>query len=123
LTSDKISQIKKGITTKAEVIDLLGQPDSVGMMGDGRRMMMYSGMQGKIDNSQSAFGAIPIAGALIPEHTSQIMHRQSLQVILSSDDVVQDYEYSDNASESDTSMSVLGGSHTEQKALAPDSQK
>jgi outer membrane protein assembly factor BamE (lipoprotein component of BamABCDE complex) len=114
LNSDNIAKIQKGVTTKAEVIELLGQPDTVGMMGDGRRMMIYSGMQGNVDNSQMMLAAIPIAGGLIPEHTSQSMHRQTLQVILTSADIVQDYEYSDNTSQTDTSVSALGA-HVDQK--------
>jgi outer membrane protein assembly factor BamE (lipoprotein component of BamABCDE complex) len=114
LNADNIAKIQKGVTTKAEVIELLGQPDTVGMMGDGRRTMIYSGMQGNVDNSQMMLTAIPIAGGLIPEHTSQSMHRETLQVILTNSDIVQDYEYSDNTSQTDTSVSALG-SHVDQK--------
>jgi hypothetical protein len=108
LTPDKISQIKKGVTTKTEVVDLLGQPDTVGMMPDGRRMMMYSGMQGKYDDSQEMYQAVPIVGALVPEHTTQTMRRQSLQIMLDANDVVQDYEYSDNTAQQNSTLSAFG---------------
>ena len=42
LDQNTVSQIKKGVTTRAEVIAALAPPTNVSLMGDGRRMMFYS---------------------------------------------------------------------------------
>lgn len=93
ISSDKVSQIKKGVTTRAEVEGLLGPPAHVGLMSDGRRMMTYS----FYETSAHATGAtyIPIVGAFAGGAKGQ-QRVQTLQIILTKEGVVQDYEFSDN---------------------------
>src|SRR3989344_3974883 len=42
MSADKIDQLKKGVTTRAEVETLFGKPIATSMLGDGRRMMVYN---------------------------------------------------------------------------------
>jgi outer membrane protein assembly factor BamE (lipoprotein component of BamABCDE complex) len=121
LTQDKVNQIKKGATTKDEIISLLGQPDQVSLMGDGRRMMLYSGAQTNVNGTSTVLiGSVPLVGAFAPRQTTETTHRQTLEVILDSSDIVQDYQYSQNANETDTSMGGLS-TNVQQKQLPIDS--
>lgn len=118
LTDATVAHIKKGVTTESQVIALLGQPDSISLMGDGRRVMIY--MRTKDDNNNGQFIAselIPFA-ALIPSHTTQTTHTWMLQIIVGKNQIVQDYQYSDNASQTNTTVSMFGA-HTEQRAVTP----
>lgn len=91
IDSNKVSQIKKGVTTKAEVEALLGAPSHAGITGDGRRMMTYSYTE---SSSQASF--IPFGGASGKSRT------QTLQIMISKSGVVEDYEFSDNAQDHET---------------------
>lgn len=123
LTARRIAQIKKGITTEAEVIRLLGPPDNITLLPDGRRMMYYSGMQTKTNSNGAAVVAVStltfgLGEVLMPSDTSQTEQQQTLQIILTKNDIVQDYEYSNNASNTKSTVSVFG-SHTEESAMPP----
>ena len=85
---DKVSQIKKGVTTKAQVELLFGPPAYAGMAGDGRRMMTYNFTEG------SSTQMIPVVGLFAGSAST---HTQSLQIMISKSGVVEDYEYSDNS--------------------------
>jgi outer membrane protein assembly factor BamE (lipoprotein component of BamABCDE complex) len=81
ISSDKLAQIKKGRTTKSQVIALLGPPNSQ-MPG----MMMYH-------NMQSNYAATSVVGAFVPGaamFTPNSMASQNVQVWLDSRDVVKD---------------------------------
>lgn len=124
MESSKVSQIKKGVTTRAELEQLLGPPANVSMMGDGRRMLFYrfSDTQQKTGSKLLfASGFIPFAGmatgaasvvaAGAGAATSGSKTRmQMLQVILSKDGIVEDYEFSDKTM--DVSTSPLGAKIT-----------
>jgi|SRR5581483_8757022 len=101
LSRDKIDQIKKGVTTRAEVEALLGPPASVSMMPDGRRMMMYTYTETK--GSANSVEMIPVVGLFAGGATQGQMRMQTLQVMLNAANVVEDYEFSDNTNKYATS--------------------
>jgi outer membrane protein assembly factor BamE (lipoprotein component of BamABCDE complex) len=92
LDKNKVAQIQKGVTTRAEVEQMLGQPENVSLMGDGRRMMMYSYTESNAHVKGTSF--IPIAGAFMGG-SEGTMHHQQLQVVLNKNDVVEDYVMND----------------------------
>ncbi len=102
-----VEQIKKGVTTRAEVEALLGSPDNVSMMGDGRRLLLYhfAASQEKSGHGLMRLGsfipgiggvATTGVGAANAGNTSQ---RQLLQIFVSKEGIVQDYEYSDKTTD------------------------
>lgn len=116
IENDKVSQIKKGVTTRTEVEALFGKPDSVSIMGDGRRMLFYN----YTETSATANAIIPYAGIFMGDKRN--MRRQTFQVILNKADIVEDYEYSDQASKTD--INYIGGKVTTTKeAPAPATAK
>jgi len=81
ISSDKLGQIKKGKTTKSQVVSLLGPPQS-----QFPGMMMYN-------NMQSNYAATTVVGAIVPGaalFTPNSMNSQSVQIWLDSRDVVKD---------------------------------
>lgn len=101
MDQNKISQIKKGVTTKAEVEALLGPPAHIsiipGASGDGRRMMQYSFYEMSAKPTAASF--IPVVGGFVGG--SQQQRTQSLQIIITKSGVVEDYEYSDSTNHSE----------------------
>jgi hypothetical protein len=97
-------------------------PDKVNQIqGDGRRMMLYSGAQTNVNGTSTVLiGSVPLVGAFAPRQTTETTHRQTLEVILDGNDVVQDYQYSQNANETDSSMGGLS-TNTQEKQLPVDS--
>jgi outer membrane protein assembly factor BamE (lipoprotein component of BamABCDE complex) len=85
ITQDAIDHIVKGRTTRAQLEALIGSPDYVGMMGDGRRMLVYSYM-----DTGTQLSVLPLMAGM-----NSNMRHQTLQVILSKNNVVQDFEFSD----------------------------
>jgi outer membrane protein assembly factor BamE (lipoprotein component of BamABCDE complex) len=97
MSADKISQIKKGVTTRAEVEALLGPPDFVSLVGDGKRVMSYHYSSTQTEAHATAATFIPYAGLFVGGAKGQSQtHTQTLQVILNAANVVQDYEFDDN---------------------------
>ena len=81
ISSDKLAQIKKGRTTKSQVVALLGPPNSQ-IPG----VMMYN-------NMQSNYAATAVVGSIVPGaalFTPNSMTSQSVQIWLDSRDVVKD---------------------------------
>src|SRR5579862_8668243 len=109
ITQDNVSKIQKGLTTRDQVIGILGQPDDTRLMPDGRRMMFYQGTQTKADFGQRVFQAVPLVGVLVPTTDTKSVRRESLQIYIDATNVVQDYEFSDNTSETKTTESAFGG--------------
>lgn len=89
-----VAQLKKGVTTRTQVEALFGPPQQVVMMGDGKRMMLYG------------------------HYTAG--ERRSLQIILDSANVVQDYEFNVNKGGSG-GRSMLGNVDT--PTAYPDEKK
>jgi outer membrane protein assembly factor BamE (lipoprotein component of BamABCDE complex) len=113
LTQDNVSKITKGVTTRDEVVKLLGEPDNVSLLPDGRRMMMYQGMQNNSNQTGRIMQYVVPFAALVPTSETNTMHRQSLQIYVGKDNVVQDFEFADNTSQTKTTASAFGA-HTEQ---------
>lgn len=121
LDRDKVAQIKKGVTTRSEVEGLLGPPTSAHLLGDGRRTLMYTftEMQSRA-TAASYVAAIPVpfmgspAAWFIGGKKGQLKN-QMLQVILSKDEVVEDYEFTDTVSHIESS----GGIATSRETVAP----
>lgn len=110
LTHDNVSKIEKGKTTRDEVIAILGEPIATQLLADGHRTMLYEGSQVKSEYGQNIFqAAVPIIGPLVPSTNTQSTRSERLQIILDANDVVQDYEFSDNTSEVKTTTSMFGG--------------
>lgn len=96
----QIGQIQKGVTTRAQIEKMFGPPDTMSLMGDGRRMMLYS--YTSTDTHVKGTSFIPYAGIFMSGSEGKTEHQQ-LQVILTSNDVVQDYVFSDGTRNIDVS--------------------
>ena len=92
----QIAFIKKGETTRVEVEGKLGKPDSVQLIGDGKRAAMYSYFA--FTAPMMAFGAAKVSNV-----------QTSLQVNYNKEGIVEDYEYSDSSSANMVDNSLLGG--------------
>jgi outer membrane protein assembly factor BamE (lipoprotein component of BamABCDE complex) len=75
LGMDKISQIKEGITTKQEVIGLLGNPNTDTLNGDGKELLMYIYTNYKTRPSTY----IPVVGLMTGGGN---MKQQSVQILV-----------------------------------------
>lgn len=93
VSQSKFGQIREGVSTKADVIRLLGQPTASNINSDGSEVLHYlSGKQG-VD---AAF-FIPIVGPLVGEQRSK---RQHIQILVNKKGVVE----KSTSTESDTPM-------------------
>ncbi len=79
-----VTQIQKGVTTRAEVERMFGPPLSATMRADGGRMLIYN-------HTEASGNFAPFVGAI-----NQQTARQMLQVLVDTNNVVQDYEFSTN---------------------------
>jgi outer membrane protein assembly factor BamE (lipoprotein component of BamABCDE complex) len=100
LNATQVSQIKKGVTTRAEVEQMFGPPTHISLMGDGKRMMLYHFTESSHHVKGTSF--IPIAGAFMGG-TEGTVHQQQLQVVLTKSEVVEDYVFNDGTSKHDVS--------------------
>lgn len=66
----RVAELKHGVTTRQEVEQWFGPPMQTALIGDGRRMMLYSYYASK--------------------------QQQTLQIILNSSNIVQDHEFNTN---------------------------
>jgi outer membrane protein assembly factor BamE (lipoprotein component of BamABCDE complex) len=92
LDQSRVSEIQKGVTTRAEVEAKLGPPDYVAMMPDGRRQLVYN----HSETSLSAGSFIPFANTFTSGGNTR---RQTLQILINKDNIVDDYEFSDKTGE------------------------
>lgn len=84
IEQDKIEQIKEGVTTKEEVIALMGQPPIQTLTSDGETIMTYMFTKAKI----RATSFIPVVGMFVSgADTEQAM----FQIIINKDNVVEKY--------------------------------
>jgi len=102
LEEDKVSQIKKGVTTRAEVEALLGQPSHVTIVGNGKRIMFYQYYEMKAKGTSF----IPYAGAFVGGTNNR---QQMLQIMLDEHNIVEDLEFGDRQTE------TTGGSANRQE--------
>jgi outer membrane protein assembly factor BamE (lipoprotein component of BamABCDE complex) len=107
LDSSKVSQIKKGVTTRVEVEALLGTPTQVFMIGEGRRTMSYSYTETSVHANAASY--IPVAGMFLGGATGE-SQTQTLQIMISKSGVVEDYEFSDNAQNIESSGGLVAPS-------------
>lgn len=85
---DKVAQIEKGKTTRAEIEAMFGKPISTAMLMDGRRALSYNYSNTKM----TAFSTpIPFTG-----RAQGTIQTQILQIYISKDGVVEDFEFNDN---------------------------
>lgn len=94
IESAKVTQIVKGKTTRAEIEGLFGKPDMTSMLPDGRRMIAYnySSTHMKVNSGAILRAAFTASGSLAQGTTKT----QALQIYLSKDGIVEDYEFNDN---------------------------
>lgn len=85
-----VDQIKKGVTTRNDLEKMFGPPMNVGLMGDGRRSLIFQFTEAQIKGTSF----IPYAGPFMGGRT---MRMQTLQVILDQNNIVQDFEFSDQS--------------------------
>jgi len=109
LDRNKVSQIRKGVMTRAEVEALFGPPAYVSLMNDGRRTMFYSFAEASVAVNPETY--IPIVG-LFAKDTSGQTKTQMLQIILSKADIVEDYEFTDSISKTESKSGLLGSQVT-----------
>ena len=105
LDRSKVSQIKKGATTRAEVESLFGPPAFVSLMNDGRRMMSYNFTETSAAPTPETY--IPIVGAFVGGANAQT-RTQMLQIMLNKADIVGDYEFTDSASKTESRGAFSG---------------
>jgi len=125
MSADKVSQIKKGVTTRAEVEALLGPPMMVSMMPDEKRMLMYSYTSTQTEAHATAATYIPFVGGVVGGGKAQLqMRTQTLQVMINAKDVVEDYEFSDNTNNTaGASSGFMGMNSTSTTTTAPTGSK
>ncbi|MEA2708916.1 MAG: hypothetical protein QOF78_1517 [Phycisphaerales bacterium] len=105
METTQVSKIERGVTTRAQIEQMFGPCGSITLMGDGRRMMLYS--YHETDTHVKGTTFIPFAGAWMggSEGTTR---SQQLQVILTRADVVEDFVMNDGTTKMDYSHNPLG---------------
>jgi len=99
MSANQVDQIKKGVSTRAEVESILGSPVHTSIIGDGRRIMTYSYFEQSASPKGTTF--IPWAGPFLGGARGE-RQQQTLQVILNKDSIVEDLEFSDARSRIDS---------------------
>lgn len=97
LDSAAVKQIRTGVTTEAQVRQLLGSPDQITRSGSGYTTYTYMFMHGAV--KPQSF--IPIVGAF---GSGVDMHNQFLTVTLGPDGVVKDFVSNEGATEVGTGL-------------------
>jgi outer membrane protein assembly factor BamE (lipoprotein component of BamABCDE complex) len=98
--ANKVSQIKKGVTSRAEVEALLGPPTMVSMMPEGRRVLNYTYTATKVEGHATAATYIPYVGLFAGGSKAEGQTRmQHLQIMVNAQGIVDDYEFQDNTTD------------------------
>jgi outer membrane protein assembly factor BamE (lipoprotein component of BamABCDE complex) len=94
----KVALIVKGKTTRAEVEALFGKPDAASLMPDGRRSMAYNYSDTKTSVNSMSMMLSGVTGGLAggSSGVKVATRTQTLQLYVSKDGVVEDFEFSDN---------------------------
>ncbi len=95
--ASKVSQIKKGVTTRAEIETMFGQPLSSVTLGNGKCVIEYQYAEGH----STAQSFIPIVGDFAGGTKGQA---QILTITLTKENIVEEFRYS-------TSQQESGGGH------------
>ena len=89
IDAQKVAQIQKGKTTRAEVEALLGKPEMTVMVGDGKRCLSYAYTATNMGIKPSTMLLGPFA------KVDGTTRTQTLQVFVSREGIVEDYELGD----------------------------
>jgi hypothetical protein len=102
----RLDNIQKGVTTRAEVEAMFGPPASLSIAPDGKRtaFWQYTEAEGRVKGTSF----IPFAGAFMGGTTAEA-RTQSLQVIYTREEVVDDFVFSGNTTQTDTSSNPWSG--------------
>lgn len=76
LDADQVNRIQQGVTTREQVVALLGEPTSASMVGEGRRMMVYSGTQTEAKAQVNPLAVVPVVGNWFMRTEAKSTHRQ-----------------------------------------------
>ena len=87
IDNTKISEIKKGITTKTEITNLLGQPENITNRSDGTTYFIYS--FGSVKHSALTY--VPVVG-LFAHKTA--VETENLMITFDDNNIVKNYNYS-----------------------------
>ncbi len=87
ISADRVAQIQKGVTTRAEITEWFGQPMQSVMMPDGGRTLYF------VYYRQTAGGFYgQVARTAVGKGTAQT--GTNLSVVIDKDGIVRDFEYS-----------------------------
>lgn len=111
IDQDAVAKIKKGVTTKAEVQQLIGSPDQVTRDGDGNEKWSYTYTRAEIKGTTF----IPIYGSFAGGTKTQ---NQSTVVSFGSDGVVSQIETSFGGMDVDSGLAAGGKANTPQTDAA-----
>lgn len=111
MEQSRVDQIQKGVTTRAEVEANLGAPDSVAIMPDGGRALMYNYYESKAQ----ARNFIPYVSLF---GSGADTRRQTLQVVVGPNNIVQDFEMTDRTGKQNYGLGYGGASFREQATPA-----
>lgn len=92
IDQNKVTQIKEGVSTEQDVIQLLGNPYMKTLGSDGKIIMLYQ--YTKVKNRASNF--IPIVGLL---NSGMDMQQKMLTILIGNDGKVEKYTLNDSNSE------------------------
>jgi outer membrane protein assembly factor BamE (lipoprotein component of BamABCDE complex) len=92
IDQNRVEQIKEGVTTEQEVIQLLGTPYMKTLDSNGKVIMLYQ--YTKVKNRASNF--IPVVGLF---NTKMDMQQKMLTVLVGKDGKVEKYTFNDSNSE------------------------
>jgi outer membrane protein assembly factor BamE (lipoprotein component of BamABCDE complex) len=95
IDSAKVAQIVKGKTTRAEVEGLLGKPDATSLLPDGRRTLVYNYSNTKMAINAGAMMLSAMTGK--GGGANGTTRTQSLQIYVTKEGTVEDYEFSDTS--------------------------
>ena len=87
----KLQQIEEGVTTKQEIISLLGDPTFITLNPEGSEIITYHYVQAK----GKARNFVPVINAI---SRSTNVKQQIVQVLLNENDIVDKYVYSNSES-------------------------
>jgi outer membrane protein assembly factor BamE (lipoprotein component of BamABCDE complex) len=118
-----VSKIQKGVTKRAQIDAMFGAPTMVTLLGDGRRMAIYSTVTSNSSTQFNPVTAIPIVGLFAGDPVTATTRTQSLQVIYNASQVVVDYEFTDNTTNMSASPSALGSTTIQSTGAPPSANK
>lgn len=94
----KVAMIQKGKTTRAEIEQWFGKPDNVAIMPDGRRAITYTHTSMKV---AAQVNPLNMVLPVFSDTTKASQRMQTLQIYLSKEEIVDDFEFNDNTSHSE----------------------